>query len=416
MVDSRRDSRSPSPSRTRRGPVDITEQFVASVKGTGHRETYYDRREPRFLLRVSADAVSRVFYCRYRDATGRRVPYRIGSHQQITAERARKRAAEILVDARRGADPAAEKRDAETLAEFLDGRYWRKHLSTRASGEAIKAAIRRAFPALLGKPLSSISSEAIETALADRRTATKRSRTSSGPRMAESTIRREYKALRTALRKAKRWGLIKADPCEQIELEELHVDQRKRFLQADDELKRFLAALATFDLMFQTLVLVLLNAGTRVGETLTLRWSDVNLAAGKLTLRGAATKAKKSREAVLNEAAVAALERWREARPGVGEAWVFPLPSDPSRPARRETIRRLWQRLVRAAKCPDLLLHDLRRSVGSWLVNADVPLAVVKDVLGHSSIKVTEKVYAHLLDERKRAAVAVLPTVVRKAE
>jgi integrase len=413
MVDSRLDSRKPSPSRTRRGAVDITEKFVVSVKGTGKRETYYDRREPRFLLRVSADAVSKVFYARYTDATGRRVPYRLGSHEQITADRARKRASEILVDVRRGADPAAQKRETITLGEFIDGAYWRRHLSTRASGEAIKAAIRRAFPAILGKTISSISAEAIENALADRRTATKQSRTSAGPKMAETTVRKEFKALRTALRKAKRWGLIKVDPTEQIELEELHVDQRKRFLQADQELKRFTAALATFDLMFQTIVLVLLNAGTRVGETLTLRWSDVNLAAGTLTLRGATTKSKKGREAVLNEAAVAALEHWRATRPGVGEEWVFPLPSDPRRPARRETIRRQWLRLVRAAKVPDLQVHDLRRSVGSWMINADVPLAVIRDVLGHSSVRITESTYAHLLDEKKRAAVAVLPTVRR---
>lgn len=414
MVDSPLDSRSPSPPRTRRGPVDITEKFVATVAPSGKRETYYDRKEPRLLLRVSPDGASRVFYARYKDATGRRVPYRLGSHEQITADRARKRAAEILVDVRRGADPAQEKREAVSLGEFIDGKYWRKHLSTRPSGEAIKAAIRRAFPALLGKAISSISSEAIENALDDRRTATKQSRIAAGPRMAETTVRREYKALRTALRKAKRWGLIKVDPTETIDLDELHVDQRKRFLRTGDELARFEKALAACDLMFKTLITLLMNAGTRVGETLSLKWGDLDLAAGTMTLRGKTTKSKKGRQVVLNDAAVAALERWREVRPGVGAAPVFPLPSDPARPARRETIRRQWQRLVRAAKVPDLQIHDLRRSVGSWLINAEVPLPVIRDVLGHSSVRVTEKVYAHLLDEKRRAAVAVLPTVKAK--
>ncbi|WP_323696609.1 MULTISPECIES: site-specific integrase [Thiorhodovibrio] len=55
----------------------------------------------------------------------------------------------------------------------------------------------------------------------------------------------------------------------------------------------------------------------------------------------------------------------------------------------------------------DFRFHDLRHTCAAWLVQAGVPLTEVRDVLGHSTIKMTER-YAHLAPENIRNAVAVL--------
>ena len=55
-----------------------------------------------------------------------------------------------------------------------------------------------------------------------------------------------------------------------------------------------------------------------------------------------------------------------------------------------------WRRVRERAKLPDVRLHDLRRSVASWMAQSGAPLLVVKNTLGHSSVKVTEKVYAQI--------------------
>jgi len=56
-----------------------------------------------------------------------------------------------------------------------------------------------------------------------------------------------------------------------------------------------------------------------------------------------------------------------------------------------------------------LQFRDLRRTCGSWIVQRTGSLKAAQDLLGHSTITVTAKHYAHLLDDHLRAAVATLP-------
>jgi integrase len=65
---------------------------------------------------------------------------------------------------------------------------------------------------------------------------------------------------------------------------------------------------------------------------------------------------------------------------------------------RRSDFRRcVWNPAVKAAGIPGLRVHDARHSHASWLCNDPrVPLAAVRDRLGHSSIAVTSK-YVHVM-------------------
>lgn len=56
----------------------------------------------------------------------------------------------------------------------------------------------------------------------------------------------------------------------------------------------------------------------------------------------------------------------------------------------------------------DLHIHDLRRSFASLLVNANVDIYQIKDLLGHSSVAVTQKAYAHLQNSTLRTASEVM--------
>lgn len=62
-----------------------------------------------------------------------------------------------------------------------------------------------------------------------------------------------------------------------------------------------------------------------------------------------------------------------------------------------------------AAGMPWLQFRDLRRTCGSWIVQRTRSLKAAQDLLGHTSIAITARHYAHLLDEHVREAVATLP-------
>jgi integrase len=70
-------------------------------------------------------------------------------------------------------------------------------------------------------------------------------------------------------------------------------------------------------------------------------------------------------------------------------------------------IKHAFTTACRRAGIQDFRIHDLRHTCAAWLVQAGVSLAEVRDVLGHSTVRMTER-YAHLAPENTRAALARL--------
>jgi integrase len=151
-----------------------------------------------------------------------------------------------------------------------------------------------------------------------------------------------------------------------------------------------------------------LHTGMRRGELLGLTWDRVDLDAGLVRLDAAHTKTARRRSVPINRAARAALATrlsWRDAN--CKEApWVF-CRIRKGKPERIANIKRAFASACRRAGIEDFTPHDLRHTCAAWLVSAGVPLTEVRDLLGHSTIRMTER-YAHLAPERVRAAVEIL--------
>lgn len=138
-----------------------------------------------------------------------------------------------------------------------------------------------------------------------------------------------------------------------------------------------------------------LHTGCRRNELLKLRLQRVRTEEGLITLESEDTKTKKHRVIPLNAPALEALETmaaWR-AQHCPTSPWVFPSPRDHTKPL--STIQKGFRAVCTKANIDDFRIHDLRHTCASWLVMAGVPLLVVRDLLGHSSIEMTER-YAHL--------------------
>jgi len=150
------------------------------------------------------------------------------------------------------------------------------------------------------------------------------------------------------------------------------------------------------------MVLISLNTGIRRGELFNLEWPRVNFSTKTLTVIGDTTKTNETRHIPLNKEALETLREWqKECRKKSG--FVFPS----SNGGRLEDVKSSWLGLLERAGITDFRWHDMRHDFASRLVMAGVPLNTVRDLLGHSDIKMTLR-YAHLAPDSKAAAVDLL--------
>lgn len=107
----------------------------------------------------------------------------------------------------------------------------------------------------------------------------------------------------------------------------------------------------------------------------------------------------------MNEGTKSALERIRQRQSdgGIETIWIFANQAG----ERLVKFDDLFRKAVKKAGIQDFRIHDLRHTFASWLVSEGVELIKVRDLLGHSSITMTER-YAHLMPNRLHEAVAVL--------
>jgi len=238
--------------------------------------------------------------------------------------------------------------------------------------------------------------------------------------------------LRQALQRAVRWGLISrnaaalADPP--------HVPQRPLLQMSADDARRALEAACGTRL--EALVAVALFTGLRQGEVLGLRWGDVDLEAralrvglalqrlpgttgqpGRLAL--VEPKTSRSHRSVSFPAVLAEILRHHRARQvedrlRAGQLWNERIPglvftSVTGGPLGGPDVTRGFQRLLAGADLPRWRYHDLRHGCATLLLASGVDIAVVRDILGHSTIALTANTYAAVLPSLQRRPSAWRP-------
>jgi integrase len=178
------------------------------------------------------------------------------------------------------------------------------------------------------------------------------------------------------------------------------------------------------------LVAVMLGLGLRRGEALGLRWSDVDLEAGRLTVAGAwavgdgtayweAAKADSERTVHLPDAITRRLRTQRAnqklqrvcagPRWHAGD-WVFTGPS--GQPRNPGGVTEKVKAIAAEAGLGHWTPHGLRHSAASILLAMKVPLKVVSELLGHSSIRVTGDIYSHVMEPARAEAADAMQAAI----
>jgi len=124
-------------------------------------------------------------------------------------------------------------------------------------------------------------------------------------------------------------------------------------------------------------------------------------------LEASHTKTKKARTIPLNQAARRALldQRDEQSKVGLQTPYVFAHIDARWRGQRIANLKNSFASACKRAGLKGVTPHTLRHTCASWLVMAGRPILEVRDILGHSTIKMTER-YAHLAPENLVDAVS----------
>jgi len=228
--------------------------------------------------------------------------------------------------------------------------------------------------------------------------------------------------LRTALNVAMRWGLLGRNVASLAGPP--RVPEREIRALSKGDARALLEAVRGDRL--EALFTVALALGLRQGEALGLRWPDVDLDAGTVTIQRSLQrvggewlfpepKTTRSRRTVPLPGPVTAALREHRARQHqerlrLGPAWQgqtwgdLVFADEAGGPLAGFHVSRRFKTLLAVAGLPEMRYHDLRHGAASLMAAQGVPARVAMEILGHSQISTTMNIYAHVAPELGRDA------------
>jgi integrase len=237
--------------------------------------------------------------------------------------------------------------------------------------------------------------------------------------LSPKSIRGIRGTLRNALNHAVRWELLSRNPAAFVDAPRLEHYEINPL--TPDEARIFLAAMRGDRL--EALYSVALAMGLRRGETLGLRWQDIDLDLGYLRVSKqqqrwarqtqlVEPKSARSRRPLVMPALIAASlkehrDRQLKERTEAAGAWVetdLVFTTKHGNPLDATGVSKAIHRHLDRAGLAQRRFHDLRHSCATLLLVQGVSPRVVMEILGHSQISLTMNTYTHVVPELRRQA------------
>jgi len=186
------------------------------------------------------------------------------------------------------------------------------------------------------------------------------------------------------------------------------------------EAKQFFAVLKNYriGMLFVTAAIT----GMRSGELLSLQWKDLDLKNRKITVRctlnrknrkGEDPKTDESKRIItIPQRLASGLAEYKLSHDehgtlkksrGLWQENNLVFSSIVGTPLWDRNIKRILRDALKKAGLPDMRFHDLRHSAATLMLAMGIKLSVVRDILGHASIKTTDR-YTHVLEGMRIAA------------
>lgn len=308
----------------------------------------------------------------------------------------------------------------ETMAEFLE--EWLRHAgrgkerrTVDAYAYAVNGHLVPYFKQLRLSQLRPLHVERFMTAQAQKG-------------LAQATVDKQFWVLHKALDRAVAWGRLQRNPADGVEKPGQQESDARSFDVAE---QAALLGRCAGNWLYGP-VLLALATGMRRGEVAALAWRDVDLAAGVVRVRSSVVES--SGEVKIGRPKTAASSRSVRIPPTVCEhladhreklrllraisTWKdhgLVFPNDRGGVKRPSVITGQFHRVCSYCGITDGTFHMLRHTFATEMLVAGVPVKVVSEMLGHASVAVTLRIYAHVLETMQEAAVLQSGAIVEAA-
>lgn len=231
--------------------------------------------------------------------------------------------------------------------------------------------------------------------------------------LSPKTIRHHHALLSAMLQDAVEWGLLKENICERVKPPK--VPKAEKTVFTIEQARELIKALDKEELKYKVIVMLAIFTGFRRGEIMGLEWSDIDFEEGLIEINRTSlytaedgiyedtTKTKSSQRAAYIPKEIVKLLKeyrveWNSNKAKAKDKWhetnrLFVqwngLPMHP------DTISQWFPKFIRKHNLPYVTFHGLRHTHASILLAMGMDISSIADQLGHESIEMLIKTYAH---------------------
>jgi integrase len=405
--------------------MNLTEKWIEKQKPGKERLQFRDDTQPGFGLRIEPNGRKSFYF--YAKVAGRPTFRSLGEYPIVTVKEARAEAAKLAgqaADWKRAGYPADQNpfqkiaapklpASAPTFAQLVEA-YIQNHVKVTAARPVraqydVQLYSKTHFAAWQDRTLDSLT---IQDLLAVKNACAQRGKLVAANRCVQFCRRLfKWSAGDGETGQANFW------PMENFakRVRTFKEKARERFLQPE-ELVRFQAELEKeqhADL--RDFLILSLSTGARRSAVLGMRWADLDFARENWHVPQHSSKNGESYEVSLSGAAVATLGRRRKLAAD-SATYVFP---GVGQSGHLLDLKKAWQAFRRRAQIPDVHVHDLRRTCGSYLAMSGASLPIIGKALGHRSTASTA-IYSRLMPgvvaDARAAGERKMRELMRKAQ
>ncbi|MEW5908553.1 MAG: site-specific integrase [Thermodesulfobacteriota bacterium] len=343
------------------------------------------------------------------DHRGQRKSKKIGKDKRLATEAAKKLSAKLVLN-----DMALGTEEKEPLPLFKDyAQQWLhgyvKPLRKPSTFERYEQAMKHILPIIGNKPLDQITRGDVRDVLLR----------IFQQGLSNSSVSIARDAISGPFGHAVDAELIQVNPGIGV-LKRLGLERRQQLSiepLTRDEVDLFLTTCQNREPGYYEFFLCAFRTGMRLGELIALHWGDIDFNGKFIVVRRSyrrgkldTTKTGKERRVDMSDQLETALRnlltrRKREAlSTGKGEPVEIVFHQDGDY-LPQNTVRNVFNRILRKAGLRKVRIHDMRHTFASLLLSNGESPVYVKEQLGHSSISITVDIYGHLIPSSNRKAV-----------